>query len=533
MTSRTSASDLLHVTPRFAGVAGVLARHGFAGLLRGEGGWPSPDQVRRALEELGVVYLKLGQVLSTRRDILPPGYIAELEKLQDRLPPEADATIREQIERELGAPPEEVFREFEWSPIAAATIAQVHGARLRDGRDIVVKVQRPALQARIKEDLAVIAYLGAVLDLLVPKLRPFAIPEIVSEFHESLLKELDFEREARNVRRFRAALSDTEGIWIPDVIEEYSTSRVITFERSHGVRVAVYADEHPELRSELARRLVSIFLRQVFAEGLFHADPHPGNFFVLPDGTLCLHDFGMIGEIDPPLREALVELLESVVAGDALRAAESYFRLGLVGPDVDRRAIETEIGNLLREIRERPLAEVSVGDALGSLLRLGSRHRIRNPGVLLLLCRAFITLEAVIRDLDPELSVIEAFRDVLPSIMGDRFMPGRILTDGTDVARQLDRLIREAPWEIRTVLRRLAAGDVGSVQVAEHGTVIDRRERSLSLILRTVAAGFLMLTGAILARSPGWRLVIGGVLLTLGLAGLVVTALRVKVGRYH
>ena len=531
MTSRLATAEFLHATPRLTKVLSVLMRHGFTGLFRGTDRWPSPVQVRAALEELGVVFLKLGQVLSTRRDLLPRGYVDELAKLQDQLPAEEPGAIRQVIEAELGKPPAAPFQDFDEMPIAAATIAQVHAARLPDGREVVVKIQRPGLEARITEDLAVLAYLAAVLDVLVPAFRRFDAPAIVREFHSVLLRELDFQREANNVTRFRMVLADVPGLWIPDVILDRTTPRVITFERSHGVRAQAYVERHPDQGPVLARRLAALFLRQVFEEGLFHADPHPGNFFVLRDGTLCLHDFGMIGEIEPAMRDSLVDLLASTVRGDPRGAAEAYFDLGLVGPDVDRQAVEQEIAALQREIRERALADVSVGDALESLLRLGTKHRIRNPGSLLLLSRAFVTLEAVIRDLDPALSVMDAFREALPGIVQRRFSPSRLATDAGDVARNLDRLLREAPSDIRRALRRFADGDLGQVYVNEGASTWKERGRALGLVMRTVAAGFLTLAGAILLHSEGWRLAVGATLLAAGLGGLLSAALRARLIR--
>jgi ubiquinone biosynthesis protein len=443
---------------RLAQVTRVLASHGFGGLLRGEDHWPSPEQVRTAFEELGVVFLKLGQVLSTRRDLLPEAYIEELERLQDDVPAEDPGAMQGVIAAELGRPPDEVLASFDAEPLAAATIAQVHAARLADGREVVVKIQRPDLGDRIAEDLAVLAYLAAVLDTLAPTLRAFDPPAMVREFHSSLLRELDFRREARNVRRFRAALAGVKDVWIPDVIPEFSTAKVIMFERSHGTHFQAYLEQHPGQGPILARRLAAVFLRQVFEEGLFQADPHPGNFFVLADGTLCLHDFGMIGEIDPAMRDTLADLLAAVARGETRAVAQAYFDLGLVGPDVDRGTVEDAIGALLRDLRERPLAELSVGNALTALLSLGSSYRIRNPGVVLLLARAFLTLEAVMRMLDPQLDVLQTFRDALPGIAQRRFAPTRLAADAAEMARNVDRLLREAPAELRRGLRRFADG---------------------------------------------------------------------------
>jgi len=517
---------LLHATSRLAQVTTVLARHGFAGVLRGEDRWPDPVQVREAFEELGIVFCKLGQVLSTRRDLLPKRYTDELERLQDKISPEPSDTVREIVWDELGQPVEKIFADFDDAPLASATIAQVHGAHLPDGRSVVVKVQRPNLAQRISEDLAILAYLASAIDTLMPTIRALDLPAIVREFHDGLLRELDFRREARNVQRFRANLADEPTIWIPDVIADCSSGKIITFERSPGMEIRSYIKKHEDAGPILAQRLAAVFLRQVFAEGLFHADPHPGNFFVLDDGRFCLHDFGVIGEIEPSMRDSLAELLAGFARSDTRAVVQSYFDLGLVGPDIDREAVERAVAELVREVRDSELNEISIGDALTALLRLGSRHRIRNPGVMLLLARAFLTLEAVMRSLDPELDVLAALQQAVPNVAKRRFSTERLAADAADMAHQLDRFLREAPADLRRTLRRVADGKLGEVQVRDHPSMARDRWYALGLVLRTVAAGFLAVTGALLLQERGWRLVVGIALLVSGLGGMAVTALK-------
>jgi len=525
--------EWIQSTVRFGNVLTVLARHGFAGLLRGEEHWPSPVELREAFEELGVVFLKFGQVLSTRGDLLPPDYIEELEHLQDRLPPEDAKTIRQTIEDELGMPIDRAFRDFDEAPLAAATIAQVHPATLNDGRDVVIKVQRPNLDKRIAEDLAVMAFLVTSLDALVPAARRYDAPSIVREFHMSLLRELDFRRESHNVHRFRRVLDDFEDLSIPEVIDSHSSQRVITFERAHGKRLPEYAREFPGTGVDLARRIVRLFLRQVFQEGVFHADPHPGNFLVRDDGVLVMYDFGMVGEVDAAEREALVDLLRAVANGAARAAAEAYLDLGFAGPGAERQALRDEISSFLRDVREQPVSAISLGTTLEGLLRAGSRHGVRNPGSLLLLSRAFITLEAVTKQLDPNLNIVEIVAEALPDIARKRYSASRIAADAAEIARNVDRLIRQAPHDLRRVLRRLNEGDLGAVQVREHPTVSDERERAVRLIIRTIAAGFLTIAGAVMMVGAelelwDWRLLLGILLTGAGLTGLAATGVLEK-----
>lgn len=518
----------LRSAPRLGRILRVLARHGFVGALRGERHWPSPTQARVALEELGVVFLKFGQVLALRRDLLPPAYIDELERLHDRLPPMPLAEIRATVESELGGTLEELFGTFETEPLAAATIAQVHFATLADGGDgrpVVVKVRRGGLADRIAQDTATLAYLAALTEQIAPRLRALDLIGMVREFRESLRRETDLRREGQTIRRFRAALSDADGVWIPDVVPDRTTSAVLTLEHSPGIRIDRYAERYPETRPALARRLATVVLHQVFETGLFHADPHPGNVFVLPDGRLCLHDFGMIGELDEPLREGLTRLLDAVVRGDARAATDAYLELGLVGDDVDRPALEADLAALLREVRERPLAEISVGDALASLLRVGSQHRVRNPGVLLLLARAFLIAEALLRRLDPQLNVVDVFRGEVARLTLRRYAPERLLRDGQQMARDIERMVREAPTDVRRALRRVADGELGRVHAPELAAIGHRASRDLERLTGAVASAALIVAGAMLVMVDGWHRSAGDVLLAVGVLGTLATAI--------
>lgn len=525
---RASGAGILETvrhSPHLVRILRILSRHGFLAAVRGTGHWPSPSQVREALEEGGVVFLKFGQVLALRRDLLPDAYIHELERLHDRLPPmpldEVVGTVRDA----LGGAPSEVFASFEAEPLAAATIAQVHRAKLLDGRLVVVKIRRPSLAEEIAEATSTLAYLAALAEQLAPRLRRFDPVGMVAEFRKSLLRETDFRLEAQSIRRFRAAMADVEGLWIPDVIPERSTEAVLTMEHSPGERIDLYAEAHPERRAALAEPVAALVLRQVFQEGLFHADPHPGNLFVLPDGRLCLHDFGMIGELDESMREALTALLEAVVAGDARAATDAYLDLGVVGPDVDRAALQRDLGGLLAKIRERPLEEVSVGDALESLLRVGSTHRIQNPGELLLLTRAFLIAESVLRQLDPDLSVVEVFGRQLGDITARRYQPSRLAARAVRAGRQIEQLLATAPDDLRRLLRRAADGELGRVSTPGLERLGVRLSRGLERLAGAVASAGLVVAGSMVFDGSGWRRLLGQALLAVGILGCITVAL--------
>jgi ubiquinone biosynthesis protein len=527
MSSETigSPAALLHTAPRVAAVLKILKRHGFGGLLSGSPVWPDPEQVRSAVEELGVVSIKFGQILSTRADLLPPEYIQSLESLQDHVAPLSYDTIRDALLSELGGEPDTLFSEFDPAPLASASIAQVHVA-VFEGRDVVVKVQRPGLKAIVEKDILVLAHLAAAVDLGIPRLRAFDLPGLVRDFRRTLEAELDFRREAENIRRFEQSLADESGVWIPTPIDERSGPRVLTMERSHGVRLDRFTESAGHERKELAQRIGKLFIKQVFRDGLFHADPHPGNFFVLPDGRICLHDFGMVGELDEHMREALARLVDATVAGDPRAATHAFLDMGLLPRDIDRSALEVEVGELVADIRRRPLAEVSIGEALGSLARLGGKHKMHNPGTVMLLSRAFITLEGVLASLDPDLGFIELFGEAFKETLGSRLSADRLRRDALVALRAVDELVREAPDDVRRLLRQWGDGSLGQVVVRSDPTELQQQRADSYAKRRTLASGFIAISGSVLlSMGSEWQVPVGTGLLALGVVG-VLFALR-------
>lgn len=528
---RTRMSGPLHAVPRVGRVLRLLTRHGFLGALRGRRHWPAPEHVRGALEELGVVFVKFGQVLAMRRDVLPPAYVAELERLHDQLPAIDFDEVRAVVEEEFGQPIAELFAVFEKKPLAAASIAQVHTATLHDGRQVVVKVRRPGLEQRITEDVAVLTYVAALAEQIAPRLHTLDLVGMVREFRDSLRRESNLALEGRTICRFRESLANNSGVWIPDVVSERTSEGVLTLEHSPGERVDVYAERHPEQKQALAAGVASLVLHQVFETGLFHADPHPGNLFVLPDGRLCLHDFGMIGELDEGLRDGLTHVLEATAAGDARGLTEAYLELGLVGDDVERPALEADLGALLRRIHEQPLAEISVGDALESLLRVGGQHKVRNPGPLLLLARAFLIAEALMRRLDPQLDIVALFSAEVRRIALRKYSPERLLRGGGQLAHDVERLVREAPADVRRALRRIGDGELGRIRAPGVEAVARRANRGIERLTGGLIAASFLVAGALLVGIGGWHRYVGDVLLGIGALGSLFVSLGALRGR--
>ena len=515
----------LRIAPRLIQILWVLVRRKFLGALLGRGHWPPPKEVRKTFEELGLTFLKLGQVLAMRRDLLPAAYIAELELLQDDLPAMGIDEVRATVERELGVPLAQRFATFGDTPLAAATIAQVHEATLPDGRRVAVKVQRPCLKAIISTDIDALTYLVATAEKLFPRLRALDMPVMVREFATSLNRETDFDREARSVVLFRKALADVPDLWIPDVVAECSKGAVLTLEFSAGERVDSYAALHPDATPRLMDTLVRLMLRSIFEEGMFHADPHPGNVFVLPDGRLSLLDFGNTGELDESMRESLVLLLLAVVKGDAQAATDAYLELSTATDQVNRAALLTDMKAALYEIRRSNLSDVSVGGAFESLSRAGSRNGVRNPAEFAMLTRAFVILESMVGQLAPEHDYMESFREEISRVSAKHFSPGQVREKTTKFASDMARFMFDAPNDTRRVLRRFAEGDLGRLPGLE--ALGARFSRNLERLAASVAFAALVIGGSMLLLAPmdGWHHVLGEAMIIGGISGMLITGI--------
>ncbi|HRZ05983.1 MAG TPA: AarF/UbiB family protein [Candidatus Competibacteraceae bacterium] len=517
--------SVLQAAPRLMQILRVLARHKLLGAVFGKRHWPPPKAVREAVEELGLTFIKFGQVLAMRRDLLPDAYIDQLALLHDQLPAMGIDVVRATVEVELGTPLPALFSLFDETPLGSATIAQVHKATMQDGRQVAVKVQRPGLKAIISTDMAALTCLVALGERLFPRLRALDLPVVVREFAISLNRETDFSREARSIVIFRTAMADFPDLWIPDVVAECSHGAVLTLEISAGERVDFYAKQHPETMPRSMNTLVRLMLQTIFEEGLFHADPHPGNVFVLPDGRLSLLDFGNTGELDEPMRESLTLLLEAVVKGDARAATEAYLEMAPGSEKINHAALLVDIKAALYEIRRTNLADVSIGGAFESLLRAGTRNGVHNPGEFVLLTRAFVILESMIRQLAPDHNYMESFREEILRLTEQHFSPKRIEDKTTKLAREVERLILDAPGDTRRVLRRIAEGNLGRLPSLE--ALGGRVNRNLARLAGAIAFAALVISGSMLILTPmgGWHHILGEILIISGIVGMLIAGI--------
>lgn len=387
-----------HLLHRSREIASAFARHGLGWLLAHVGldslvpferGWlghparQSPytqaEHLRMALGELGATFIKLGQALSTRSDLLPEAYVAELSKLQDKAPPVPFPEIYNIIRQELGRLPDELFAAFDPEPLASASIGQVHAGRLEDGRQIIVKVRRPGVAEQVEEDLQILGGMASWAARHTSFGRDYNLPDIVEAFAFTLRGELDYRREGHNIEQFRQNFAEDARVIIPRVYWDYCSGRVLTMQRVGGIKVANVAalDEAGIEQRVVADNAVQLMLRQLFEFGFFHADPHPGNFFVQPDGAIALIDFGMVGRLDQQLQDTLLRLGLAVARQDAQRMADEFYALGIARRDANRVALHRDLDHLLSRYAGRPLQELAAREVTDEVMASAFRHHLQ------------------------------------------------------------------------------------------------------------------------------------------------------------
>ena len=413
------------------------------------------ERVRMAFEELGPTYIKLGQALSTRPDLIPVEFVHELSKLQDHVPSFPFIQAREIIENELGASPETVFKTIDETPLASGSIGQVHKALLKDGEPVAVKVQRPGIRRIIEVDLEIMLHLATLMERHIEEFSLHRPVKIIEEFANNLEKEIDYTIEASNMERFARQFLDTPIIYVPKIYREKTTSRVLTTEFVEGIKVS----ETEKLEAAgLDRKLITangadLLFKQVFDHGFFHADPHPGNIFALPNNVICLLDLGNAGMVDRSTRENFVDLIDSVVHRNERRVTQVLLKLTTYDEEPDPRLFERDAAEFMGRHLYRPLKEIELGKLLQHLLVLASRHRLRIPPDIFLMMKVFATVEGVGLMLDPEFDMISRATPFIERVKLARYYPDRIYSDIVNLASEMVQFVEQFPKDILDITR--------------------------------------------------------------------------------
>jgi ubiquinone biosynthesis protein len=494
---------------RFSQIGRVLVRHGFGFVFdvrrerrekRGLQELLAPNfgvRLRRSLDDLGPTFVKFGQLLSTRSDILPEGVLFELQKLQDTAKPMPPGAAQVIVERELGAPVEEVFESFDPTPLGSASIGQVHRAVLRDGEIVAIKVQRPEAPGRVEADLELMREFANFLDRRFGRRIFVDVRGLVAEFETVIRRELDYTAEAANARRFAANFAGTPVV-IPKVFLEFSTSKVLTLEHIEGTR---FRDIRPLLLAPSERRRVAsmgadAIFKMAFEDGFFHGDPHPGNLLLTPGGDLALLDFGMIGYMSRDDIEALSRLFIAVIRRDAAAALRGLEALGVRYTPEVRGDLVRDLGEFLNKYSGLSVGEVTLGQALSELIALVRRYRLRVPPVFPLLTKALVTAEGIARSIDPTINVYEVARPYAQRLLVERYDPEAVLEGAWERALEYARYVEDYPEQIRQLLAEVADGEL-EVQLRHSG--LDELVGEVDVLANRLV--FAVVTGALLVGS--------------------------------
>ena len=530
---------------RYAEILGVLFKYGFDDLIHkakieqyldfgrrvfGKGdeklkSFSTPERIRMALQELGPTFIKLGQLLSTRADLLPPEFIDELVKLRDEIPPfpfeEAEKIMRVELKGDLN----EFFQHIDPKPVAAASIAQVHRGRLLDGEDVAIKIQRPGIRRIIEVDLEILLHLVTLMEKHVGGWEIQRPTKVVEEFGRAMGKELDFSFEAANMERFASQFLDEPTVYVAKVYREASSDRVLTMDYVKGIK----SSSIQQLRAEgydlplIADRGADLLMKQVFVHGFFHGDPHPGNLLILPDNVICFLDLGNMGRLDREGRENIVDLVMGIANRDPSALADALVRMTSWDEEPERRSLENDASEFIDRHFYRPMKELNVGKLLSQFFRIASRHRLRVHTDFLLFVKALSTIEGLGRALDPDFDVIKKAAPFVEQLHKERFYPRRILEDVIGSSSEVVQLLRSLPRDVQTLFRQARKGKL-KLEFEHFGLdpLLNTLERFSSRLSFAVVLASLVIGSSLIIHSgipPKWHDIP-----LIGLAGYLVAA---------
>ncbi len=497
----------------------VLAKHGYGHLIEKLGLSDSralgiilpkpstetasyPERLRQVLEELGPSYIKFGQILSTRPDLIPPSYTEEFSKLQDNVAPFPFKEVEEQIRNELGAEIDDLFQSFDANPVASASLSQVHRANLNDGTQVAVKVQRPRIKPLIESDIDLLYSLARTAEKSIPELSLYTPKKVIREFERAIMRELDFTIEAANAEKFRTNFNGNPDIYFPRVYNELSGKRILTMDFVEGVKITdtPHSGYDPKLVARLGLRAI---VEMIFRDGFFHADPHPGNVFVIEGGRLAYLDLGLAGRVREEVRDKMLLLLLAITREDFEEVAQIFYKIGIKEDEVDMSEFRADVIDICEKHFGKPLKYMELGAFIKDILEGSFRHRIRIPYEYALMCKALITVEGVGKKLDPEINIFKESHPYLLEIFQKRYNLNRASKDLTKTLITLSSVIQDAPLQIKGLLDSFESGRL-KVRVEDSGaekrtirweTIINRLIITLLISTLVMSSLFLILFG--------------------------------------
>ncbi len=532
---------------RYRHIAGVLIKHGFnelgslvsrhktggmgaskvTGRVKTKTAVTHPQRMRLVLEELGPTFIKFGQLLSTRPDLLPVEYVTELEKLQDQVPPAKYESIRTEIKKELGDFPENIFERFDTNPIAAGSIGQVYRAKTKEGLEVVVKVRRPGIVDRVRTECEILLDLaGLIKSQLMADDETVDPHRLVHEFTIAVNKEVDFANERRNHKRFIRNFADDDNIHVPEVYDDYCSDGVLTIEYINGIKpgkVKPLVDKGLNPK-EVARTGADFVLKQVFTHGFFHTDPHPGNFFVLADNVLAPIDFGQVGRLGSQERRLLRDVVVAIVTGDATQMIRGLEQAEMIGDRTEMTDFVRDAEILFDTYYGLPIKDIPFGEMIMNGFDVMRRHYINPPADFTLMLKSMVTIEAFAVSLDEDFQIIEYLKPYAKRFSVEDYLPSNVAKNARKAAAGARNLMSKLPEDINSILSKMRKG---KVQVRVHHEHLEQLSSTLDKSSNRIS--FAVIIGALLIGSsmlvPQEGSVLGIVdLQTLGIIGYVTAA---------
>jgi len=455
------------------------------------------ERVRLILEDLGPTFIKLGQFASTRSDLFPDDIIKELERLQDDVPPFSKYEAKKIIEHELGSPVEELFHTFNENPLAAASIGQVHQGMLFTGENVAIKIQRPEIEEKVHTDLEILNNLASLAEQRVEWASRYQIKDIIEEFSKSLKAELDYTVEGYNAERIAKQFIDDPNIFIPKVYWDFSTKRVLTMEFIDGTKL----NEEAKLESaginqdQIAKRIVESLFHQIFIEGFFHGDPHPGNIMVLPDEKVVYLDFGSVGRITSDMKKHLSSFIIALMRQSTDGIIKSINRMGVIPEDTDMKRLRADVDLLREKYYDVPLSRVSLDDSVNDLFTVTYNHHIHLPSDLTLLGKTLLTIEGIVERLDPELSIVKMAEPFGRQLLKQRYHPKKIAENILNDLMEYGEIVTELPEtinELKSVINK------GKVRLEINIPSLDRSLKKLDQVSNRLSFSIVLLSFSII-----------------------------------
>ncbi|AIS52869.1 2-polyprenylphenol 6-hydroxylase [Thermoanaerobacter kivui] len=501
------------------------------------------ERLRLALEELGPTFIKMGQILSTRSDILPKDVIKELEKLQDKAPAFSFDEVKSVIQNEFGESLEEAYAEFEPTPLAAASIAQVHKALLWSGKTIVVKVQRPGIEKIIAQDMRILEDIAKFVDNHTKYGKIYNFTKMVEDFKKRLEEELDFRIEGENAEKFKKNFLKDKKVKIPSIIWTHTTRRVLTMEYIGGIPLNDFnaIDEAGLDRGAIARNLAKSVLNQILRDGFFHGDPHPGNIMVLEDGTIAFLDFGMVGSLSPERKRQFSKMLLGIVYKNSRMIIESIIDLNAVTLNVNMKKLEKDINNLRDRYVEIPLEKLKVGEVLNGIFDRVFSYNIVIPNEFNMLAKSLITLEGIVEKLDPKISVLEVAKPIAKQLIPKMFSTQHMKEEIINATMDYSRLIKELPSFLLNFLRKTAEENYAielKIRDLENlekrvDKVFNRLSTSIILLALSIVIAGILIGSGMSANAGAEMYKLNGIILKIGLAIAFVIVLGLAISIFR